>query len=220
MITLEKLAGYEPEADILDKVAEAMDYLDAAGIDPIGGLTAIYNVDEDGYALDERVASALSRLDDYQLEALENVAAYLADEDPSEVAAIALELERVAGLREAGRELLSSARAGAGWLKDKASKAWGAYTRAFSGKAYRSAKEARQIAEAERKKLQAAAKKWYNIGARYKLGKSVATGELENLTKTERKELMKMLAARGAAVGAVGGAGYGAYKLTSGHKRR
>ena len=96
MITLEKLAGYEPEFDVLDKVAEAMDYLEEFDIDPIGGLTAIYNVDEDGYALDERVASELSMLDDYQLEALENVAAYLADEDPSEVAALALELERVA----------------------------------------------------------------------------------------------------------------------------
>ena len=154
MITLEKLAGYEPEASVLDKVAEAMDYLEEAGIDPIGGLTAIYNIDEEGYAIDERVASELNTLEDYQLEALENVASYLADEDPAEVAALALELERVAGLREAGRELLSSAKAGAGWLKGKASSALEAYTRVLGGKPYKEAKKARELAQAERKMLE------------------------------------------------------------------
>jgi len=129
MITLEKLAGYEPMEDTLDKVAEAMDYLEEAGIDAIGGLTAIYNVDEYGYALDERVASELSMLDDYQLEALENVAAYLADEDPSEVAEIALELERVAAeSKEKPKETWFSR------AKSKAGKYWNSYVDLLKGK--------------------------------------------------------------------------------------
>jgi len=51
----------EPEAneydeDLTDKVAEAMDYLDANGIDPISGLIIAANVNEEGLIADEKVA--------------------------------------------------------------------------------------------------------------------------------------------------------------------
>ena len=92
MITLEKLAGQNEEMQLLDKVAEAMDYLEANGIDPIGGLTALMNIDADGNVLDEKVASELDKLAEEQIDALSKVAEYLAGEEPSEIAKIALEI--------------------------------------------------------------------------------------------------------------------------------
>ena len=80
----------------IDKVAEAMDFLEANGIDAIGGLTALYNIDEAGNVLDEKVASELNALEDYQLDALAKVAEYLYDEDPADVASVALELNNIA----------------------------------------------------------------------------------------------------------------------------
>jgi len=51
----------EPEAnendeELIDKVAEAMDFLDANGIDPLSGLIIAANVNEEGLIADEKVA--------------------------------------------------------------------------------------------------------------------------------------------------------------------
>ena len=93
MLTLEKIAGYEPMDSVVEKVAEAMDYLEANGIDPIGGLTALMNIDPEGNPLDEKVASELQTLTPEELQVLNEVGEYLAGEDPQEIAKVALELE-------------------------------------------------------------------------------------------------------------------------------
>ena len=93
MITLEKLAGYTDNV-VIDKVAEAMDYLEANGIDPIGGLTALMNVDEEGNPTDEKVASELNKLAAQQINILSEVAEYLADENPEEIAKVALDINQ------------------------------------------------------------------------------------------------------------------------------
>ena len=92
MITLEKLAGYNNEDVLIDKVAEAMDFMAENGLDPIGGLTALMNVDAEGNVADEKVASELNKLAEEQIDALSQVAEYLAGEDPSEIAKVALEI--------------------------------------------------------------------------------------------------------------------------------
>lgn len=92
MMTLEKLAGYEQENNLFDKVAEAMDFLAENGIDPIGGFTALVNIDAEGNIVDEKVAGELDKLAEEQIEALSKVAEHLQGEDPSEVAAAALEI--------------------------------------------------------------------------------------------------------------------------------
>jgi len=92
MITLEKLAGFQEEDLVLDKVAEAMDFLEANGVPAIDGLTALVNIDGEGMVADEKVAGYVENLDAYQIDALAKVAEYLGDEDPSEVAAAALEV--------------------------------------------------------------------------------------------------------------------------------
>jgi len=46
----------ENDEELTDKVAEAMDFLDANGIDPISGLIIAANVNEEGLIADEKVA--------------------------------------------------------------------------------------------------------------------------------------------------------------------
>lgn len=100
MVTLEKIAGYDNSADLVDKIAEAMDFLEANNVDAIGGLTALMNVDEYGNTADEKVASELSYLDGQQIEALNQTADYLAGEDPEAIAKIALDLNDEASVMD------------------------------------------------------------------------------------------------------------------------
>ena len=93
MITLEKIAGYQDEANLYDKVAEAMDFMEENYIDPIGGLTALMNVDAYGEPADEKVASELSKLAEEQIDALNQVAEYLGDENPEDIAKVALDIQ-------------------------------------------------------------------------------------------------------------------------------
>jgi len=105
MVTLEKLAGYQNEDILMDKVAEAMDYLAANGVDPLDGLTALVNIDGEGNVLDEKVASYIDELAEEQINALSQVGQSLSDEDPSEIAKVALDLqdeaEKIAAVAEA-----------------------------------------------------------------------------------------------------------------------
>ena len=93
MVTLEKIAGYQDEAGLYDKVAEAMDFMEENNIDPIGGLTALMNVDGDGQVADEKVASELDKLAEEQIDALNQVAQYLGDENPEDIAKVALDIQ-------------------------------------------------------------------------------------------------------------------------------
>ena len=62
----------------LDKIAEAMDYLEAYGIDPVGGMILLANTDANGNVLDEKIASVADyELDGAQSAALVEVAQYL-----------------------------------------------------------------------------------------------------------------------------------------------
>ena len=92
MLTLEKIAGYQDDLNTYDKVAEAMDFMEENNINPIGGLTALMNVDENGQAADEKVASELNSLSADQIDALSQVADYLRDEDPETLAKVALDI--------------------------------------------------------------------------------------------------------------------------------
>ena len=92
MLTLEKIAGYQDDLNTYDKVAEAMDFMEENNIDPIGGLTALMNVDENGQTADEKVASELNSLGADQIDALSQVADYLGDEDPETLAKVALDI--------------------------------------------------------------------------------------------------------------------------------
>jgi len=88
MANLLKLAGYQTE-DMIEKVAEAMDYLEAYGVDPIGGLVTLALTDEQGNVLNEKVASVVeNELTPEQSAALVEVAEFLGgvDEDMIKVA--------------------------------------------------------------------------------------------------------------------------------------
>jgi len=88
MANLLKLAGYQND-EAIEKIAEAMDYLEANGVDPIGGLVTLSLTDEDGNVLDEKVASVVeSELTPEQSAALVEVAEFLGgvDEDMIKVA--------------------------------------------------------------------------------------------------------------------------------------
>ena len=62
----------------LDKIAEAMDYLDANGIDPVGGMYLLANTDANGNVLDEKIASVADyELNGHQSAVLVEVAQYL-----------------------------------------------------------------------------------------------------------------------------------------------
>jgi hypothetical protein len=79
----------------LDKIAEAMDYLDANGIDPVGGMYLLANTDVNGNVLDEKVASVANyELDGHQSAALVEVAQYLGGVD-GEMVKVAMELEEL-----------------------------------------------------------------------------------------------------------------------------
>ena len=79
----------------LDKIAEAMDYLDANGIDPVGGMYLLANTDANGNVLDEKVASVADyELDGHQSAALVEVAQYLGGVD-GEMVKVAMELEEL-----------------------------------------------------------------------------------------------------------------------------
>lgn len=100
MLTLEKIAGYDSGYDLVDKVAEAMDYLEENGIDPIGGLTALMNIDPEGRPLDEKVANEINQLSPAEIQVLNEVGQFLAGEDPQEIAKVALELDAQADVVE------------------------------------------------------------------------------------------------------------------------
>jgi len=88
MANLLKLAGYQSE-DMIEKIAEAMDYLEENGVDPIGGFVTLALTDEEGNVLDEKVASVVeSELTPEQSAALVEVAEFLGgvDEDMIKVA--------------------------------------------------------------------------------------------------------------------------------------
>jgi len=77
----------------LDKIAEAMDYLESNNIDPVGGMYLLANTDANGNVLDEKVASVADyELDGTQSAALVEVAQYLGGVD-GEMVKVATELD-------------------------------------------------------------------------------------------------------------------------------
>ena len=80
---------------MIEKIAEAMDYLEAYGIDPVGGMILLANTDANGNVVDEKVASVADyELDGAQSAALVEVAQYLGGVN-DEIVKVAMELDEL-----------------------------------------------------------------------------------------------------------------------------
>ena len=78
---------------MIEKIAEAMDYLEAHGIDPIGGMVLLANTDEKGNVVDEKIASVADKeLNGEQSAALVEVAQYLGGVN-DEIVKVAAEID-------------------------------------------------------------------------------------------------------------------------------